>query len=52
MPSKANGLRHEEFQYYRGREGTYRRCPVELALSHYEGVLKVEVQDELPTGAR
>lgn len=52
MSGKANGLWHEEFQYHRGREGTYRRCPAELALSRYEGVLIVEVQDKLPTGAR
>jgi len=52
MPSKADGRRHEESQYDLGRKGTYRRCPVELALSRYEGELIVKVQDKLPTGAR
>jgi hypothetical protein len=33
-------------------EGTHRDCPVELALSLYDGVLIVEVQDKFPTGVR
>lgn len=52
MPGKANGLRHEEFKHHRGRQRTYRHCPGDLALSRYEGVLIVEVQYKLPTGAR
>jgi len=47
-----NGPRHEESEHHRGRQGTYRRCPGEIALPRYEGVLIVEVQDKLPTGTR
>jgi hypothetical protein len=53
MPGKTDGVPFEDFPYHqlKGR-GHHLGRPVQLAASRYDGVLKVEVQDEFPTGVR
>jgi len=53
MPGKTDGPRYEDLPDHHGKaEGTHQHCPVELALSRYDGILVVEVQDKFPTGVR